>query len=80
MKKYRIVKIVGKLSKSESFIIEKRKRKLFGGYKWVVMKHITPYNLRKPITFNTAHEAKNVLDELTENYKKIYITYDRQEH
>ncbi len=72
MGKYRIVEETGNLTKTKRFYIEKERRKLLGGKKWVLYYEYHPTDGRILKTFSKMGEAKGWVDYQNETVKRQY--------
>lgn len=66
MAEYRIVEETGKLTGNKNFYIQVRRKKLFGGYKWVNKYQYRPECSKMLVEFDTLKEAKEWVDYWTE--------------
>lgn len=62
MAKYRIVEEKGKKTGNINFYIQVRRKKPFGGYKWVNKYQYHPEAGRRLVEFDTLKEAKEWVD------------------
>ena len=72
MEKYRIVEEKGLKTNRTVYYVQKRVRKLFGGYKWIYKYEYHPQIGRRRVEFNTFKEAKEWLEYYTED---VYVEY-----
>lgn len=76
MVKYRIVEEKGKKTGNVNFYIQVRRKKLFGGYKWVDKYQYHPEAVGRLVEFDTLKEAKEWVDYWTETLDIKYHECD----
>ena len=74
--KYRIREEKGNKLGNIEFYIQRRVKKLFGGYKWVYEYKYHPEGFKRKIEFDTLKKAEKWLDYETEYVEVRYHNYE----